>query len=71
MRQRAMASRTLRCCQVIQRLTPFQEGLSCTADDVGHLQRRPVHACVFSFSVERERIQRTGRRAEMLLERCR
>jgi hypothetical protein len=24
-------------------LTLFQEGLSCTADDVGHLQWRPVH----------------------------
>jgi hypothetical protein len=22
----------------------FQEGLSCTADDVGHLQRWPIHA---------------------------
>jgi hypothetical protein len=22
----------------------FEERLSCTADDIGHLQRRPVHA---------------------------
>ena len=27
--------------------TAFNEGLSCTANDIGHLQRRPVHAlCV-------------------------
>src|SRR5271154_4425936 len=31
--------------------TVFNEGLSCTANDVGHLQRRPVHAlCVGSPS---------------------
>ena len=31
--------------------TAFNEGLSCIANDVGHLQRRPVHAlCVGSPS---------------------
>jgi len=31
--------------------TAFHEGLSCTANDIGHLQRRPVHAlCVGSPS---------------------
>jgi len=47
--------------------TAFNEGLSCTANDVGHLQRRPVHAlCVGSPSPsDGECIERTAGGAEM------
>ena len=47
--------------------TALNEGLSCTANDVGHLQRRPVHAlCVCSPSPRiGECIQRTAGGAEM------
>ena len=46
--------------------TAFNEGLSCTANDIGHLQRRPVHAlCVCSPSCQGECIQRTAGGAEM------
>src|ERR1700720_3632138 len=44
----------------------LNEGLPCTANDVGHLQRWPVHAfCVCSPSPRIECIQRTAGGAEV------
>ena len=64
-----MASNTFSVLPGDPLATAFDEGLSCTANDVGHLQRRPVHAfCVCSPSPsDRECIQRTGGGAEMPL----
>src|ERR1700730_5632100 len=42
-RQRVMASTTFSWLSVDPLATALNEGLSCTANDVGHLQRRPAH----------------------------
>ena len=62
-----MASSTFSCWPVEPLATALNKGLPCRADDVGHLQRWPVHAfCIwFSFSSDRECVQRTGGGAEM------
>src|SRR5271157_5847780 len=54
-------------------VTALNEGLSCTANDVGHLQRRPVHTfCICSPCT---RIVRASRGLPVALrcrrERCR
>jgi len=45
----------------------FDEGLSCSADDVGHLQRRPAHLFLADgLVVDGKRVQRTGGGVEAL-----
>ena len=62
-----MASNTFSCWPLIHLRLRFNEGLPCTANDVGHLQRWPAHASLrlFFFSADRECIQRTAGGAEM------
>jgi len=46
----------------------FDENLSRSADDIGHLQRRPAHLVLAEWLVVQcERIQRTGRCVQMAL----
>ncbi len=46
----------------------FDEVVSRSADDIGHLQRRPAHLVLVGWLVvERERIQRTCRGVQMAL----
>src|SRR2546425_11212106 len=46
----------------------FEEGRSRSADEIGHLQGRPVHLFVpVWFVFQRQRLQRTGGRVEMAL----
>jgi len=46
----------------------FEESDSRSADEIGHLQGRPVHLFVpVWFVFQRQRLQRTGGRVEMAL----
>ena len=45
----------------------FDERLSCSADDIGHLQRRPTHLLLVGrLVVQYERVQRTRGGVEAL-----
>ena len=43
----------------------FDERLSCSADDVGHLQGRPIHLLFPQLAFQLQRVQRTGRRFQV------
>jgi len=50
-RHRAMASSTLTCFQVIHLRLQFDEGVSRSADQIGHLEGWPVHLLVLWWPV--------------------
>src|SRR6266851_5122669 len=43
----------------------FDEGSSCAADEIGHLEGRPAHLFVPLFVFQLQRVQRTGSRMEV------
>ena len=45
----------------------FDEGNSCAADEIGHLEGRPAHLFVPLLVFQLQRVQRTGGRLEMTL----
>src|SRR6266567_8388650 len=61
-RQRAMASRTLKVGPAEPRTVPLDEVCTCSADDVGHLEPWPTHLLLLGRPafLEPQRVQRTG-----------
>jgi len=45
----------------------FDEGSSCAADEIGHLEGRPAHLFVPLLVFQLQRVQRTRGRVEMTL----
>src|SRR6202050_5564956 len=59
-RQRTMARSTLRCCPLIHRRLRSMNARPAVANQIGHLEGRPVHLFALLYLVfQLERVQRT------------